>query len=1131
MIESYDITTDNVTLFANGIKICCLEKMEDRKSINKHELDTVIERIKDDISKGAQNPAHCWIKRIDFDTAPTNTDLSYYEGKKPTPQDIAQQLPVRRFQLEKEIKDSIRENRVTVIKAPSGQGKTTMALQVACDLHNEYKIYQLLWCNDSRELGHIVQFFKSRVKLGEKPLILIDNLDSQLGEWNRLAQLLQEEVSYHYKLLLTTREDDWYSYSGDLSNVRALQVVKLTLNEEEARSIYEVLSKAQKLHPSISDWRKSWSAVANKKLLIEYIYLLTHGEMLSDRIAHQIAQINNTNTGRVKCEILRIVCFADICGIKLPVNKLVASLSEITSTDYGELLNSMENEFLIRVDKAEKYIEGLHPVRSQHVVYKLHEFAEINDTALQVIQISDVSYFSKLFSNLPQYVLNKRDFYSKIVDTLWNSSDLSYYVLALRGLFSGSVMQYFLRNQHAFDDANNHGGLFLLAAELNPFTSFEEFDYSLTILDDVRKITPDNANIQYLCNLRNTMPKLVLTETDIYYFCESLFNKLKSRELFEITNDVTSYSSIAYWLINIDPAFNLSKNVSLERIWDDKDKYSVDVLSSIMYTCFCGNKEYYMNFVKANLSTILVHLKASTQSLKVYVSENKDEIHVEYILLPSDIKKGNEESVSRLKTICRTLPIFDTYCADSLKPTVDVFAGYEIPDDTHKTIPIRNLIIMFHQEFASLWSKTIMSNYECDSIMEWLEYWFSVRKNIVTLFEKSVACICKLLEGKPLGSLATEIDNLRIEVNKKLVRQFRYPNEERPFEEKANIPEGFSKIKNDYFGSSRNFWDSLADFLRRDADKTRMALINLRTAQSSLKEMQEFFGSISYEQGIFQQQHSELCMLEEQKLQNLIIACLYFREHQPSKYFTKYQIKSWYNENYKETMEKAKQALYGLSVENLVIFPEKYYYDGILSFYPIIVHNLDMTDGGLLIQFLYHCTPFAELDYDYLVVVCRNDQGKVLPSGLRISKDFLKKLKIAIDSEDATLAGQLTPPFPEEITSQIFECFEHQYEILTAAITGYEGVDRIAELLWAFSKSREELADSCDTQYRRLTECNLKTEILNLLKSVELRIPKNDFIELSQLCNDVFNGQEFNDVSFNSFYDWLIVQSQKQMTH
>ena len=1120
LIKSYDITTDNISIFANSIKIQCLDKMEQRAGIDKRELDRLIQSVKDDISKGFQNSAHSWIKRLDFHTAQADSDLSYFEGKKATPQDIALQLPVRRLQLEREIKDAIQDNRVTVIKAPSGQGKTTLALQVSLNLQNEYTIYQLLWCNDSKELGNIVQFFKSRVRLGEKPLILIDNLDSQLSEWNRLAQLLQEEVSYHYKLLLTTREDDWYSYGGDLSNVRAVQTVKLALEEIEAQEVFEVLKKAHKLHPAISDWRKAWAKVADKRLLIEYIYLLTHGEMLSERIAHQISQIGKSDTGRIKCEILRKVCFADICGIKLPAKKLIASLSETSASDYGEVLKSIENEFLIRIDTAEKYIEGLHPVRSQHIVDKLHEFSEINDTALQVALISDVLYLPKLFSNLPNIITSKESFYFDITDALWNRKDLSYYVLALQGLFSGSVMQYFYQNKDAFDDANAHGGLFVLSAELNPFTRFEEFDLSLNSLDDMKKIDPDNSNIQYLCSLRDRTPKLALAEMDIYCFCKALYNKLEGMDLFEVTSDVASYSAIAYWLYNIDSDFNLSKNISLQRIWDENEKYSMDIISSIMYSCFCGNKDVYLHFVEANLPIILTYLKAATRSLKIYISEDKKAIHVEYILLLSDIKKGNEESVSRLKAICKMLPIFELYCADAIKPPLDFLSGYKIPDDAHKTMPIRNIVIMFHQEFASLWRKTIMSNYECDTIAEWLEYWFSVRRNIITLFEKSSACICKLLEGKQIGDLATDINNLRTEIVKNLISEFKYPNEDRPFEEKAKLPEGFSKIKSDYFQGIQNFSNQLAGFLLRDADKTRLAVVNLKIAQSAIDKMQAFFADVSNEQGLLQKQHAELCVLEEQRLEYLVMVCLYFQEHQPSRYFSKYQIKAWYNANYTETIRKAQVALSALSEEHFVVFPKKYYHEGVLSYYPIIVHNLEVTAGDILMKFLYDCIPFAETIFDFLVVLCRNSEGKIMLTGLRASRTFFADIRRVIETDDEALAEELTFPFPIDVTAQLLECFECEYEVFTPIATGYEGIDRVGELLWAYSMTRELLTDECD-EYRDYSRDNLKSEILSVLASFKQKISPNDYEKLRSLCEKVLNGQVFDDASFNEFCEKL----------
>lgn len=1122
LIKNYDISTGNHSIFANALKVCCLEKMERRETINKTELDTLIQNIKDDISKGPQNPAHNWIKRISFDVSKESNDLSYFEGKKATAQDIARQLPVRRTGTENEIECSIRNNRVTVIKASSGQGKTTMAFQVAFNLRDEYSIYQLLWCNDIKEINNIVQYFKARVKLGERPLIIIDNLDAQLQEWNQLAQYLQEEVSYNYKLVLTTREDDWYNYGGNLSNVKALQIVKLFLNEEEAKGIFKILQRTGKLHHTIENWRGSWERVSEKKLLIEYVYLLTHGEMLSERIANQISKLNDSETGRVKCEILRKVCLADVCGIKISVKKLIANLIEKTGSDYGELLKSIENEFLIRLDAKEKYVEGLHPVRSQHIVDRLHEFVDIEDTAIQVVQLTDSSYLSKLFSNLPLiFINNKESFYSEISKILWNGDNLEEYVSALRGSLSGSVMQYYLQNQETFDDANNHGGLTLLSTELNPFAKFEEFEYTVNTLDDLRRIVPDNANIQYLCNLRDSATKVRLSETDIFYLSKAIF---KTLECLTIIKDIPSFATISYWLINIDSSFNLSSKICLDDVWAAKDNYTTEIIANIMYTCFCGDREMYLTFVKDNLPLIMEHLKSSTNSLKLYLNEDSNEIHVEYILLPRNIRMGNEESVSRIKFICKALPIFDRYCADAIQPKLDMLSQYEIPNDAHKTMPIKNVIIMFHQEFAAIWDKTIMSNYECDSIFDWLSNWMGVRRNIVLFFESCTRAFYRLLEGKPIGNLATSIDNLREDINKFLNKEHRYPNQDRPFEEKAIIPEGLNKIRTDYFGSIQNFSNQLIKFMIRDGEQSRLVLINLTSAQSSLKKMQKYFQDVAHEQQLLIIEHEELCILEERDLHQLMIACQYFKEHTPSKYFNKYAISSWCRDNYNKLHIDLENALSDLSHEFAISFPKKYYLDGILKYYPIIAMGLDVMDSKTLIQFLYLCIPITEFNFDYLVIACSNERNEIV-NGIKVTMKFLKCLKEAIETENEELLRNISPPFPEEISKQFLECFSEQYKLSFRTPFGYEGIDNILEMLWEFWRSSKELSSESDSGYLASIKENLEKRVFELLENYKSKISDEDYSELSHVCKDTFNGSRFDDILLNDFYNKLILRA------
>ena len=169
---------------------------------------------------------------------------------------------------------------------------------------------------------------------------------------------------------------------------------------------------------------------------------------------------------------------------------------------------------------------------------------------------------------------------------------------------------------------------------------------------------------------------------------------------FDGIKDITSYTSISEWIYNINPEWNVSAGFSLDDLWSKPEKLTLECVSTLMYLSYCGNREKYMEFVERNLKSILTYLKQWTRSHRVFIDSEKKAIHIEYILRLHNIKTGNEQSVSRLKFLCKALPIFDLYCADALKPTVDLLSAYPVPDDAHKEMPIKNIVIMFHQNLT-----------------------------------------------------------------------------------------------------------------------------------------------------------------------------------------------------------------------------------------------------------------------------------------------------------------------------------------------------------------------------------------------------------------------------------------------
>ncbi|WP_196592632.1 P-loop NTPase [Pectinatus sottacetonis] len=1130
IIQRYEITTDNIILFVNAIEAFVWHSMEKRKNICKNEIDKLICNVKDDVAKGIRNPAHKWIKRLMFKTSEEddNSHSGYYEGKKPTIQDITSEIPVKRLELEKKVVDSIMNNTITVIKASSGQGKTTLGLQTACTLKNEYVVYKMEWCNEAKELDHIIQYFKSRIIVGEKLLIFIDDLNGYVKEWSLLAQRLQEEAIYHYKILITSRENDWYDYAGDLSKIHSLNVININLCENEAKEIYENLKEANKLHPSIIDWKNSWYKVSERQLLIEYVYLLTHGIMISERIKEQIKAVSITNTGKVKCDILRKIALADVCGISLSLDKIYIEAEKLTDRDVGEILKSMENEFLIRINQEGAQLEGLHPVRSQHMLEILHEYAGIEKTALKVALLANEEYIPILYSYLPKYINNKLGFYSDVLMKKFDWNNFSYYISMLQGVFSYSVMEYYNENKKNFDDINEHGGLGLIIYEVNPFAKFDEFDIKVQTLDELLKLEPNNKKLQYLCTVRDSMKKAELKNSDIYLLSNAMFGELNNKRLPQTIEDIDNYVQILYWLINISSEFDLTSKIDLDVIWAHSASYSLESLALLMYTCFCGNKSKYIDYVDKNIVKIIQYLKRKTNSLEISYQDKKN-IYIKYFLEINDINKANEKSVSRIEVICKILPIFEVYNTDAYRPKLDIYSFlYDMPDDAHKEMPIRNVILPFHKEFAKLWNKTLLSNYEFDSINDWQEFWLNIRMDIVLCLEKIRDLIYTVLRGKTSKSLKQQCFNKALELQKKLSQQNRMPKQDRPFKDRAEYSEEYEKIQNKYFPSFKAFVNQVMELINNNQKISQLCQINILSMNQELPIIQDFFERV-IDKGQAEN-HKRLCETEKKIIATMMDVCEYSIEHEPNQYFSKYQIKPWCKEKYKENKTRFIKACIELreSNPNIEVIDCKYgFYKDIFFNYPILCKNLDFSNVEQLMKFLCGCIGFIDTKMDFLIVGIIDSENIVQPNGFRISKVFLKSLKEVINSNNDSLLEKTSFPIPIQLSKEILAAFNNNYIIVNNKQQDYSAMINILEFLWEYSKVAIKLDNESDKEYREFLLGQYKENIQQRLLQYRDSVPDEVYHAICKCCDDVYNGEIFDDTKINKMIAQLLKYTSK----
>ncbi len=1087
IIKRFEIATGNEVLFRNTLFYNVFHMAQEREKITYNVLIQMIQNTIDDIAKGYRNPAYDWIDKIDFNNIRIDDNSQFFEGKKATPSDILMGLPIRRDTLESKIKQSVIDNQVTVIKSSSGQGKTTLAWQVAYNLKDEYSVYKINWCNNTKEINNIIKYFNSRLRLGEKLLIIIDNLDEDVREWNKLSQSLAEKISINYSILVTAREEDWYHLAGDQSNIGRLNIVEIFIDYEQAEQIYANLKLQNKIHKSVTNWQSAWEKIRNRKVLIEYVYLLTHGQMIEDRISNQLKRINNDINNQIKYEILRRISLADILGVKLRIDKLIGELIQIyPAVDLNEIMRSIENEYFIKFNKSIDYVEGLHPVRSKYIVDILHEYYPVKNTLIELLKIIDELYVYKIYSQIPIYIkLDKDDFYNNLANTDYKKS-YKYIANALQGVFSGVIFKYYNENKAIFDDADKHGGLMLFVNEINPWNS-KEFGAEVKTIAEMNRISPNNENIKYLLNLTQEISKHNIKESDYYIYAYYLFQNLKEQN---IKRDNSGFVSIANWLRRIDKKFDIVTIFDLEVIWKEKADWNFSELSEFMYLFYSLSEEKYISFISVFKNQVLSYLRIQTDSYKLFDKNNK--IYVEYVLLPQDIKKANDESVKRITEICKFLPIYDFYYADAIKPNIEMFNYLKIPDDSHKEIPLRNIILSFNTDLNVLWSKSILSQYEFDSIYDWQSYWINIRNRVIEFIKLNVEILEKLLKQQNQNQdTLKNIDEMKSYIVESLIRENLFPHEERPFEEKAIINKSIRRMKSGYFQSMQNYFNQFSNIILKNNENNlcNLAIINLKDCKYKLKDMQKYFNGVC-NNTVKYFSYETLEKQEEIWVDRLILISEFYLNNVPMKGFNRNDISEWHERKSRSLMKEVSNIISKamISCGFNFIRPNKVLMNNNLSIVPICIKNVDLNNESNIQVLIESLMDFGETNINYILIIVMEDENYVLSNGLKINTYLFRKLKSCIEKGEEFEPEITTTPIPCDITNECLKCFDEDISIkANTKVDELINIDKFLLLLWEYSKYKKcvnKIQDCEENEYLLHKLKIKKNEIEDCLKSI-----------------------------------------------
>ncbi len=283
----------------------------------------------------------------------------FSQGVSAHPAHIRLGLDFKRGNWLEKIQEVLKNKGVALVKGVSGQGKSTLCYRYLIDTYPEGCVFCVRTIATEEQAQNLVVALDG---LGKHNKNLIIYIDVQPGEilWAFLVQELQSR-GLAIPVLISIRDED---YNATPVNGKAIQydIVELSLSEEEAEYIYDIITAVQphSLHRTFED---AWQSFGGKGPLIEFVYLLTNNQTLTQRIHEQIDALLKEGVSDEWLELLQLVCYTGRLGCSVDLNNVKKA---IQCSTMQAAIRRLKDEYLIRIVD-ENRIEALHPVRAQIV--------------------------------------------------------------------------------------------------------------------------------------------------------------------------------------------------------------------------------------------------------------------------------------------------------------------------------------------------------------------------------------------------------------------------------------------------------------------------------------------------------------------------------------------------------------------------------------------------------------------------------------------------------------------------------------------------------------------------------------------------------------------------------------------
>jgi len=830
--ETFELGSGAVDIYIRVFVARFLEWAEDRKTVTRTDLDSVRAEIGENLAREREFQAYGrgLIDRISWESDANITD--FFEGKGTRPGHNAADVDVRRAVWLERIDQAINSSKICILRSSSGQGKSTLLYRYAYEQWPAEDTF-ILRVSESHEHVELVRnYLRFRAGLGLPVLLLIDNAGWRTRLWPFIAQ---ECAALGVQVLVTVRNEDWHRFARE--SLTSYEILEPTLDSDEARQIFEIFQSEGRLHASVDSPEWAYERIGEPHLLIEYVYLLTHGCMLEERLRDQMKQFSEQNEDPAKIEILRRTALADTLGAPVLVDKLLQDIQ--LRDDPQQVLKSLAGEY---VTLEGGIITGLHWVRSDRLAQILHDgYPDPANTALAILEAIPPDGIPRFISNAMCWQNLDVDLFIKGLVEKAKDATLDTILAFLDGIFEAGERHFFKANQGLFDEAYEligQNGTLLLSSDFLPVVKVDTIGQRVKIQDD------KGENYRKLQEIASKASK-AHRGLDLCRDFLSTVSPYIQPEILQASLDDTG--RLLDWCSLCEaspPAWPTVRNDFLA--CTEVINLPLDAFCNFTQGFYRYDETAYRNWFSQNREDVLGYLKLHTDSIELKVSDRV--LYIEFFPDWENSDSSNDQAVLRLKKLRSAIPFCERYQSQGIWPLP--FGLKPSVDETHKDIPKKYLPFESDIEKNVVWRKVVASHYLPDSYYKYEEAWYTLRHNTLLFVQGLSKGLQKTLTGRKFNFQSVfDGGQLRVSVKQSLKYVPSLSAEaletigktlSQPLKEV--LKEG---ALNRWHSSFQNFFSQIFQYIQeRNMNAGRLVVHNFLDAVKHLPEMHEAFAQL-----------------------------------------------------------------------------------------------------------------------------------------------------------------------------------------------------------------------------------------------------------------------------------------------